>query len=309
MVTFITACTNRKRVGSSLYLSGKSLLNGEQSVVSSNWLKKLKSAKKDESLYKAETVYCGRGFSEARKGSGNERLLVVSAGLGLIEKETLIPGYSITVSTVGDDSVVQKVDSFSATHWWQILSSSPFSMGTLRDEVQKSKGVFVIALPRNYLSMVEADLSRLSPTDKKRLRIINVSREVVLPSLLECLIPIDDRLDGPDSPLPGTKSDLVQRAARFFIDEVVSKSPRGSVRSHKAALSSLLEGWRKPKVHNRKRLTDEEIKLQILSSWEEVGGRSGAMLRHFRDHLGMACEQSRFKSLFNEVAPVQRGSR
>jgi len=309
MITFVTACTNRKRVTSPLFLTGKTLLNGKQSVVSGDWRKKLKSAKKDESLVKAEAVYCGRGFYEALKRSGKERLLVVSAGLGLIDKETPIPGYSLTVSNGGEDSVAQKIDSFSVARWWQSLGASPFSIGTLKDQIQTSKGIFVIALPRNYLSMVEADLSCLAPSDMKRLRILDVSKGGVPPSLHDSSISIDDRLDGPDSSLRGTKSDLVQRAARFFIDEVASRNPRGSVKSHRTALNNLLEGWRRPKVHNRRRLTDKEIKKHILSSWNEVGGRSGPMLRHFRDQLGLACEQSRFRTLFNEVAPAQRGSR
>ena len=46
---------------------------------------------------------------------------------------------------------------------------------------------------------------------------------------------------------------------------------------------------------------DEEIKSIIRKHWHDVEGRSGKMLRLFRDHLMIACEQKRFSDLFKEV--------
>src|SRR3546814_9801405 len=62
------------------------------------------------------------------------------------------------------------------------------------------------------------------------------------PRLHPWLMPYDDRLDGCDSPLPGTRSDFASRAAHHFVEAVVLDTPKASARSeeHTSELQSLM---------------------------------------------------------------------
>ena len=115
-------------------------------------------------------------------------------------------------------------------------------------------------------------------------------------------MPIDERLDGPDSGLRGTKGDFAQRAARFFVEEVLEQNPAGTAQEHADALLEIIKNWQPPTKHARRRMSDDEIKDEIRAGWAAVEGKSSAMLRYFRDTRGLACEQTRFKNLFHEVA-------
>jgi hypothetical protein len=55
---------------------------------------------------------------------------------------------------------------------------------------------------------------------------------------------------------------------------------------------------RPPKPISRAKATDEEIVTLIHRHWATMNGQSSRMLRHLRDHLHIACEQTRFRDLF-----------
>jgi hypothetical protein len=59
---------------------------------------------------------------------------------------------------------------------------------------------------------------------------------------------------------------------------------------------------------DRTRMSDEDLVSIIVSEWEAVGGRSGAMLSRLRRDLNLACEQGRFKALFKRAAAARMGA-
>ena len=120
------------------------------------------------------------------------------------------------------------------------------------------------------------------------------------------VMPYDDRLDGPNSPVRGTRSDFPQRAARHFV-KILASMDGNSASHHVDAVTAELEHMRPPAKHNRRRLSDEEIRATIQSHWDVVDGQSSTMLRHLRDKLGVACEQSRFAELFRQIKDERRG--
>jgi hypothetical protein len=116
-----------------------------------------------------------------------------------------------------------------------------------------------------------------------------------------CLLEVDGRLNGPDTPIAGTQVDFAQRAARFVYDRVISSSLEGGVMAHRRALARRLAGMRLPRRHDRQSMSDDGIMKKIRALWSEVGGRSGEMLRVLRRREQIACEQGRFKNLFKLV--------
>ena len=98
-------------------------------------------------------------------------------------------------------------------------------------------------------------------------------------------IPYDDRLDRYDG-YAGTQGDFAQRAMRHFAEHVVPLP--GDVRVHHAIVADAMSTGAVPERPFRDRKSDDEVVKLIMESWDEVGGRSGEMLRHLRRGLNIA---------------------
>lgn len=309
MAIIITACSNRKSDKPSQGMRGRSIPKGLLREVGQCWVDRVRVSGK---RVPAGNLYQGRGFFEARAAAETLGcdLHVVSAGLGLISHMTPVPPYSITVANGSVDDIRHRVtdlDDDLAARWWDIISrKSPLGTATA-DLIREISGPVLIALPSGYLRMIATDLASLHGRSIQRLRIFTLAAPGTLPAKLKlALMPYDNRLDGPDSDRPGTRSDFATRALRHFVDHVLSKSPRGNIDSHRRAVAALLSQWRRPKTPVRKRRTDDELKALIRSHWRTTGGRSARMLRVLRDDLQIACEQARFAKLFKEVSSSRK---
>lgn len=121
-------------------------------------------------------------------------------------------------------------------------------------------------------------------------------------------MPYDRRLEDPVLGRAGTAGDFAQRAMRDFVEEVLPGSPMGSAADHAKAVLDRLNCHTTPPRPSRRSATDDELQALMRAHWNAVGGRSGRMLRLLRDDLGVACEQGRFKNLFNGVAAQLDGA-
>lgn len=268
----------------------------------SAWRARLIVAKRP---WPAGSLYLGRAFSDAALAAKavNGRLLIVSAGLGLISAESLAPSYDLTVAANAPDSILRKTGE-SARAWWSqiesVLEPAPAMDG---------EGLILAALSRPYLDMV-ADVWARWPTERlDRLRLF--SKEApgagIGAPFDKAWMPYDDRLDRVDGgTYAGTQGDFAQRALKHFVDKF-GAAP-GDITDHRAAVLAALEGLEARERPMRERLDDNEIRMLIERDWSLVQGRSGAMLRHLRDTLGVACEQGRFKTLFHTVVSAPKGT-
>ena len=93
----LTSCTRRKRVRVEPALSAAALSRGPINSVAADWADRIQSAL---ALVPATKLYAGRGFVEARAAGFSPRapLFIISAGLGLIEGQTRVPAYSLTLA-------------------------------------------------------------------------------------------------------------------------------------------------------------------------------------------------------------------
>lgn len=298
MTLVITTCTNRKRKLISASLRISDLDAAPLSALATAWGKRLSAASE---RYPASTVYGGRGFQEAAAAANDldARLLVVSAGLGLIEAENSVPPYACTVLIGACDSVADRVmDGFSIGAWWNTLRcASPFASPLARF-VANDRGPILASLSEAYLSMIAEEMAALSPDALARLRIFTRTPPGrISPALRPSVMPYDDRLDGPDSSLRGTRSDFASRALRHF----VALDLAGSAVEDAQAVEAALAGWRMPPKFERTRHRDAELLSMIRQHWDVTGGSSTKLLRLLRDDLDVACEQSRFAGLARQV--------
>ncbi|MBP8232463.1 hypothetical protein [Rhizorhabdus sp.] len=270
--------------------------------VAEEWARRLASA---SDVYPASDLYGGRGFQEAILAADilDGDLLVASAGLGLVEAQAKIPAYACTILTDAKDSIVARMPRpFAATEWWGVLASvSPHHQG-LAKIIRRSTGLICAALSDSYLDMLSADLEALPQGAVDRLRIFTrASLDKVAAGLRPFVMPYDDRLDGPDSSVRGTRGDFAGRALRHFAEHIATKGDQRSAAEHAGAVLAALRGWEMPPRFDRHRLDDAAILDVIRSRWEAERGSSTRLLRHLRDERGVACEQGRFAALARQV--------
>lgn len=299
MHVILTACTQRKRFVPQSLLSARSLASGALKDVSREWTKRLSQA---ESVATANDLYCGRSFVEAKKAAQIMRgdLYIASAGLGLLRSDDAAPAYNLTVSKGSPDCILDKLSGdHEASDWWAAIATAraPF------EAIEKTVGLIILALPSAYLRMVAPTLGHLRHPVLERIRIIGSGREPSeLPANLSSqFLPYDERLDGPQSPIRGTKSDFASRAVRHFVEAVLEKAPIASMETHAKIVRETLAPWGRPQVKSGNRASDAELKSLIRDHWDRMEGKSTKVLRVLRDELNVACEQKRFARLATEV--------
>lgn len=295
----ITTCTNRKRKEVPYHLQMRALSSASMACVAADWCERLRKA---IVLYPATEVYGGRSFKEAVAAASllDAQLMVVSAGLGLIDGARPVPSYASTILHDAPDGVPARVtDGFSPSGWWTAISkASPFA-SSLCDATNKHAGLILAALSEAYIDMVSADILSLPEATLSRLRIFTrASIKRVPVGLRPSVMPYDDRLDGPDSQVQGTLGDFANRALHHFAKNIALAQDSRTASEHAVAVEESLKGQRPPKKVERVRYDDNALLDLIRSCWDDPNGRS---LRRFRDEFNVACEQGRFRALSDVV--------
>ena len=282
-IASVTHCTSKKSLASNLTLPDQ---HGDQQSLARQWVGIVDSSEK---IVEAGKLYTGRGFKLVSQNSSYDDLFVISAGLGLVNASTKIPAYNLTISPGHADSLDQfcetKID---LEDWWSSLAKVRLSEGFLC-ELAKHYDYVIVSLTAQYLEMIKADLEECGT-------------KVVLIASPTCtktwkgkvqLAPYSEHFDGPDSPLPGTKSDFAQRCHSDFLDRLrKSKSLEAAISS----VTSSMSEWRKPVSLKNTKHSDVEL-ISLIQKCRSDFSSISALHKHFRHELGIACEQKRFSKL------------
>lgn len=291
MPLMIIACSNRKRLAPEVRAAH--LSSGSIEAVGRDWLTRLAPL----SRRPASELYCGRSVRDGKRAARalDADLLFASAGLGWVRADQDVPSYGMTV-VAGDDNVLSRVNEpAGASDWWRWLGNySPFAV-KFNEAITATDGLILVALPRTYLAMVEADLLALPPDHLNRLRIIQ-RQGAVLERLRPWTQPYDDRLEGGEGHA-GTRSDFAARAACHFVEQVLPGHELEDAGAHALAVGAALSAWVSAPMRRGERRTDLELRDIVAMHWDETGGRTTRLLRLLRDDLGIACEQGRFARL------------
>lgn len=233
----------------------------------------------------------------------NGEFKVVSAGLGLVSGGTLVPNYQLTVVD-GEGSIRQWLvqHNHSPRDWWSALNSALGKTAPISTLINDASvdDLFLIALPSTYIELIAEDIALVRTQMLERVRIFTSTSGVVLipKRISQCVMPYDDRLEGLKG-YSGTRSDFPQRAMRHFVERL---------QAHKLGLTSGVNAVRETMAHSlgkqipkRTKLDDREISRLIAANWVATGGRASRLLRVLRDDNLVACEQSRFSSLWRQV--------
>lgn len=294
-VAIVTSCTQRKagrhRVDVAELPEVTSLYRLAQS-----WRRALREAHAEtpvRDLYRGRSTIDTAWVADAHGTSW----YVVSAGLGLVRSDHVVPAYECTVSSGSDLCRRLSVLDCSTAEWWNAVThGDPAPLSRVI-----AGALTLLALPSSYLRMVHDDLAQVSRSRANSLRIFtSTAGALCVPDhLRECVMPYDERLESV-SGFAGTRSDFAQRALRHFV-EVLQATPMPLKEAREAVSGSLAHRRRRPSRIGQ-RMTDDQLRQVLTSQWTRHSGRSTKLLRYLRDEAGISCEQKRFRRLWQELS-------
>jgi len=285
-LTIVVTCTNRKSLPPATGLRLRDLGPGCLAERSDSWLGRLHQATGGRSLvtlYQGEAWAQMSGLARAATSAGYQpRLLVVSAGLGLREIESVAPSYAATFASRHNDSVGQSTGD--AQEWWARLAKAPQAL----DPSRELRGRVLLVLSAVYASALQTDLSHLATVGAESLMI---GGGADMTGIMR--IPADRGLR---PVLGGTATSLNVRVAKRWLEQLDGRdltSRHARDRWMKWAASV-----RREERWDRQSLTDVEVLRFITQLLRNTPGVSRtSALRRLRDS-GRACEQRRFADLF-----------
>jgi hypothetical protein len=282
-LTIIVTCSKRKSATPSDELMARNLPRAEVHVRIREWRRALDRAASRRPLVE---LYCGETWSQVRalavkaRNLGYEPIMfVVSAGLGLQHISTEAPAYAATFSAGHPDTVGASI--LQAQAWWGALPKAEISSGR--------RAIWV--LPETYSRVVSQQL--LKETAPADLLVFGGSNEV----------PESVRIRSDRSlrrALGGTVTSLNVRSAMQWLTLSDGEDPFTSIARDKWRAWSQEERHRE--VFDRKPMSDSEVLGFIgeLCAHHPNISKTKA-LKALRD-AGMACEQHRFSTLFQQAA-------
>ncbi|WP_250519263.1 hypothetical protein [Caballeronia sp. NCTM1] len=181
--------------------------------------------------------------------------------------------------------------------WWTALTTELGQQRSVRALLENNaNSLALFALPGSYIALIADDLASLTQKQLSRVRIITSDhgRTLVPENARHVTLPYDERLEG--SSYVGTRTDFPQRALRHFIETLTGHQL--SLDEARASVSAAMFALKKPVIPVRERKTDSEILALLRKNWGRFDGASARLLRYLRDEALVACEQSRFRSLW-----------
>lgn len=286
----ITPCSATKRRGSSLQT--KVIKACKQGDVAAAWLRLLRGA---QPTFRAQDLYRGRAFQTAQAAA---RMLeadfsVISAGLGYVKARARIPNYDLTLTSESLIGII--AGDFDPSLWWNSLKASPFASSIARDSY--GRALVLVCLSRKYAQMIASDLMAINPDV---LRIFGMGLQKVLPTALHrSILPYDSRLDAIGR--AGVMYDFPQRALLHYVEFIRPHDCSALDAERELVTRALLNRRAKQPKARRQKVDDAIIVASIQRLMPVLGAARSRILRHLRDVDDIACEQTRFSSLFSKV--------
>jgi hypothetical protein len=301
----LTNCTSRKRLSAEAVTLPADTVAATIDGVARDWLATYSAAPK---VRRVRDLYMGRSFSDAYKAARHVEgeLFVVSAGLGLVHEDEEAPSYDVTFADATNPLARTLADKgWSSSDWWQALNAVRMGNGPLsRLVVERSPRLVMLALPSGYLEMLVPDLLTLDPGRRELLRIFSSTTGVsTLPAeLRRFALPYDDRLESL-SGHDGTRTDFPQRAMRHFVEEL--QGHHVDLEAAKERVADALKGLSPRQTPSRTKRSDSEIADVLRKQWSQYKGSSSQLLRYLRQEAHIACEQKRFRGIWQGLKAEQ----
>ncbi len=304
-IRVVVSCSNKKKLAAPDDLK----INNYQDNLSKKiklWNNRLNNPATKQ--YPALEMYQGAHWSVAKQIHGfsskenlDVELWIASAGYGLIKADTLIESYDATFAKGSKESVADE----GKTQCWDLLAlrkrSHAANLTALA--VENPDDFLAVALSETYLKALETDLLNVaSLLPPEQLFLISASATKEHPELSCFHLSADARLV---NALGGNLISLNARIALHLLEkETLHKWDRSKIDEY---FYELTESQLPFKKFKREKMTDDQIISFITEQITVASNKNGKvrfsqsqLLRRLRD-TGRACEQTRFRRIFQEI--------
>lgn len=291
-------CTSKKTTQAGRSLCARDLGRGDLEHLAKEWRSRVEGACAQQ--VPAHELYSGRAFELASKTAerAGADLYVLSAGMGFVKQDALMPPYNLSVAPDTDDCILLRArgEPFTASQWWAALHEAQGARPLVNLLSQRPNAMLILAATRPYIEMVEEELASLTAAQISRLRIVGPTRANVLPELLRpSVMPYDDRLNDASLGLQGTRFDFAARALTHFVGLVGGDERIQSPQDHAKRVRLSLSKRQAPERLQRERIDAAALRRHVRALKKAGESKTSALVKLRRD-LGYACEQQRFSS-------------
>lgn len=292
-LTIVVNCTDRKSVEPAEKMRIRSLPPGPTTDRFEAWRRRVDGADRGVKLldlYQGEAWLQAKGLAaDARSRGLSVRMLVASAGLGLVDITRIAPSYAATFASGHADSVTHDVKR--TGEWWHQLSDLPQTTSLRR----VANGPVLLVLSENYARAMDRDLVELANRGGDHLLVGGWRSIEGLPRLAA-----DRDLR---QALGGTVSSLSLRMARRWMER--RTEAQLFTASDAAKWSRWAHSARRSEIYQRAPMTDGEIVGVIRDLVRNEPNLSATRALRIVRARGIACEQKRFGALFRGAEEVR----
>ena len=284
MTTLLVACTKTKRQRPTPEMRMRARRPDTVGQLADAWL----ADAADQPSYRPDDLYGGQGWQDVRRATSrwDARLLIASAGFGLLEPDARIPAYDATFAP-GEDRVARSIlggGSPDDRHraWYQAVNSRRLPEGRI-----------VAALGRDYVHALQSDLEPVADPD----RLLLLTFGPPLSETLEaCRLPVGSELRN----LLGVPMSRLGTHTLIWLATFIAPRSGWDFAALRAEVALLEIDRQEPQLMRRK-ADDQEVSCWIQAKLRSNASVStGALLARFRRE-GVACEQTRFAGLVRKV--------
>lgn len=304
MIYLISNCTNSKRhiPKETLLIKNYNLKDIKESI--KIWEKNLLINEEDKS--NAIDLYIGHSWKETQKSIeiltklGNVKLLISSAGYGLIDSEEKINSYQATFAKSSENSIHNfKNNSLQnpTIIWWDSINKFDLA------KIKRDSYIF-INVSYEYLIAMQNTIKELIETHKNKLFIIVLSKEKLPDIYNKNIITFDSRFNSFEK---GTFSSIIQRFTRWLFNEIVENNIELNHKKIQTYIDSFLASQSTYKIPERTQLSDSQI-LEIIKDQiktKNISSKSMGLKELRRE--GFACSQERYGKLFTSLKGNKNG--
>jgi len=304
MIYIISNCTNSKKKTPSknLLLKNYPFNNIDESIA--KWKYYINSTLLDSTT--AKELYKGYSWQETLKceailsQKAETKLLISSAGHGLIDSLEEISSYQATFSKGNENSIHNfKNDTLLTPSiiWWDKINS--FDIDTL------DKNCFIfITVSYEYLIAMQNTIKELIESFAEKVFIIVLSKEKLPKTYNKNILRFDTRFNSFEK---GTISSIIPRFSRWLFKEIVIHNLKLQQKTLQNHIDDFLSNFSTYTIPERKQITDNEvlklIKNQITT--KNIMSKTKG-LKDLRSQ-GYACSQERYGKLFVKVKGKRNG--
>jgi hypothetical protein len=308
-VHVVVTCTKRKRFIVSPRSRVSSVDGSIPEIRALEWIARLESDNGPKisavQLYAGEHWRIVQSIASSTWVGSSVRIWVLSAGYGLVPIDAALTPYAATFSPTDSESIYNESSGLPwrpfCERWWKTLtgwSAVPHVPRTLADVTRGDPDATVlVAASETYLNVIGPDLRvvRESRADPENLTIFSAGARPIT-GISDNFASFDARVR---MTLGGSLMSLNVRA----LQDALSAGPpyrvsRTNDRLHELSTAALPM----TKIHRQSMTDDQVLDFIAAELRQNPSAKWSPLLRKLRDERRLACEQKRFRTLFQHAA-------